>query len=102
MGARLKFIPRFLDAPFAVRHGVPEIPTIVGKKFPVSWFAGEDYLEGSFNIVCTPSGRRIINLLSGSSKYLCLEVHVLIEGQTEEELPERILGGFSIFRVDLD
>jgi len=101
--ARLKFIPRVLEAPFVVRKALPpEIPSIIGRKLPIQYFSGPDYLEVSVAVVASALGRRIVRLMAGSSRYLSLEVFCLIEGQSPEELPERMLGGFSFFSVDMD
>lgn len=99
--ARLKIIPRVVEAPLMVRQVMPETPTIVGKKLPISYFLGEDYLEASINVVSSDSGRRLMRMLTSSSRWFSTEVYVALEGQQVEELPERVLGGFSIHRLNL-
>mmetsp|Transcript_14414 Transcript_14414/g.50661 ORF Transcript_14414/g.50661 Transcript_14414/m.50661 type:complete len:488 (+) Transcript_14414:223-1686(+) len=99
--ARLKLIPRVIEAPLLVRKALPEIPSIIGRKLPISYFVGDDYIEASINVVSSSTGRRTLGLMAGSSRWFSVEVYLVIEAQSQEELPERILGGFSISKLNL-
>jgi len=99
--ARLKLIPRIVEGPLMIKRALPEIPSIIGRKLPISYFVGEDYLEASINVVSSDIGRRLLHLQLGATRHFSLEVFLLIEGQQQDELPERILGGFSFYRVDM-
>jgi hypothetical protein len=43
----------------------------------------------------------LLSVVKGYASYLTLDLTLLIEGQEEDELPEVILGGCRLRRVDL-
>lgn len=98
---RLKVLPKVLEGPWLVKQGVPDRPGVVGKKLQCLHFLREDHLEVSINCISSPAGRRIVQLLTGASKHFSMQLFIILEGQRQDELPERILGGLSFFHGDL-
>lgn len=99
---RLKLIPRVLEAPWALKRSLPETPSLIGHKLPISYFGSDSYLEASINVISTPLGRQFVAAFLAGTKHFSIEIYILIEGQLPDELPERVLGGFTIFRVDME
>lgn len=100
---RLKVIPRVIEAPSMLKRALPETPSMLGKRIPIGYFGGSNYLEASLGVVSSPIGRQILGLMqsaSSANSEFSVEIFLLIEGQSTSELPERILGGFSTHRVD--
>jgi len=98
---RLKVLPKVVEGPWLVKKGVPDRPGVVGKKLVLEYFSSEDHLEISINCISSPAGRRIVQLLTGAARHFSMELFIILEGQAVDELPERILGGVSVFRGDL-
>jgi len=98
---RLKVLPRVLEGPWLVKQGVPERPGVVGKKLACEYFMTQDHLEFSVNCISSPAGRRIVQLLTGAARHFSMQLSIVLEGQVQDELPERVLGGFSVYHGDL-
>jgi len=98
---RLKVIPKVLEGPWLVKQGVPERPGVVGKKLACEYFMRPDHLEFSVNCISSPAGRRIVQLLTGAARHFSMELSIVLEGQAQDELPERVLGGLSVYKGDL-
>jgi hypothetical protein len=43
---------------------------------------------------------RVVRLAAGGAKHLVVDMMFLLEGKCEDELPERILGGARICKLD--
>lgn len=98
---RLKILLKVVEGPWIVKQGVPDRPGVVGRKIEVDYFQNHDHLEVSINCISSQAGRRIVNLLTGAAKHFSMELFIILEGQCEDELPERILAGLSMFHGDL-
>lgn len=98
---RVKILPKVISGPWLVKKGVPDRPGILGKKLTLDFFQAQDSLEISINCLSSNAGRRLVQLLSGVGRHFCLEVSLILEGQSPDELPERILGGFGVYAGDL-
>lgn len=98
---RLKVLPKVVEGPWLVKKGVPDRPGVVGRKLAIEYFKGTDHLEVSLNCISSPAGRRLVQLLTGAARHFSMELFVILEGQQQDELPERILGGLSLYRGDL-
>jgi len=47
-------------------------------------------------------GGQIFRLVKGYAKSVVIDFHFLIEGQAPDELPEQLLGGVRLHRLDTD
>eukprot|EP00928_Gymnodinium_smaydae_P053889 TRINITY_DN37782_c0_g1_i1.p1 TRINITY_DN37782_c0_g1~~TRINITY_DN37782_c0_g1_i1.p1 ORF type:complete len:473 (+),score=74.70 TRINITY_DN37782_c0_g1_i1:68-1486(+) len=99
--SRLKILLKVVEGPWIVKSGVPDRPGVVGRKIDIKYFQAHDHLEASINCISSSAGRRLVSLLTGAAKHFAMEIFVIVEGQSEEELPERILGTLSIHHGDL-
>jgi hypothetical protein len=99
--SRVKVLPKVTEGPWLVKTGMPDRPGIVGKKVDIVHNSGPNHTEMSVNCISSSTGRRIVNLLTGAAKHFGMELYLIIEGQRQDELPERILGGLSIHQGDL-
>eukprot|EP00929_Paragymnodinium_shiwhaense_P067904 TRINITY_DN34137_c0_g1_i1.p1 TRINITY_DN34137_c0_g1~~TRINITY_DN34137_c0_g1_i1.p1 ORF type:complete len:508 (+),score=93.97 TRINITY_DN34137_c0_g1_i1:180-1703(+) len=98
---RFKIIPRITQAPWIVKQAVPEIPSIVGTKLPVTWKRGDNYLEGCIDIVRTDFARKIVRHMQSASKHFTVDVYFVIEAVEQDELPERMLCGWGQNPIDM-
>jgi len=98
---RFKVLPKVVEGPWLVKQGVPDRPGVVGRKLQCQHFLREDHLEVSINCISSPAGRRIVQLLTGAARHFSMELFIILEGQRQDELPERVLGGLSVYHGDL-
>ncbi|KAL1508587.1 hypothetical protein AB1Y20_004685 [Prymnesium parvum] len=100
--ARLKMIPSVADGPWMVRKAVPSRPAILGKTLRQRYFFTDDYFECDIDCNSNPAAGRIVSLVKSCAKDITIDLAFLIEAQTVDELPERLLGTVRIAKVDLD
>jgi len=100
--ARFKVIAWIQDGPWLVRTAVGKTPTLLAKALTTEYFyVPGDHFEVSIDVYSESKARNILGLVVGAAKKLILEVAILFEGQSEEELPEQLVGGFRVTRVDM-
>eukprot|EP00929_Paragymnodinium_shiwhaense_P027825 TRINITY_DN16248_c0_g1_i1.p1 TRINITY_DN16248_c0_g1~~TRINITY_DN16248_c0_g1_i1.p1 ORF type:complete len:424 (-),score=72.69 TRINITY_DN16248_c0_g1_i1:211-1452(-) len=99
---RLKVIPRIIEAPWLLKMAIPEKPGLVGKKVAITYYQDSDYLEASVNVISSFVGRQTLKVMLRYAKLFSVEVGITIEAQSTEELPERVLCGFSNLKVDME
>lgn len=99
---RLKVIPRPLNMPWLLKTVLGETPAIIGKQIPIELFRTEKECEISLNIVRSGAAKRMLTVLKSGASSLDLELGVLLESQTQDELPEQLIGGFRVTRPDLE
>eukprot|EP00929_Paragymnodinium_shiwhaense_P008314 TRINITY_DN112266_c0_g1_i1.p1 TRINITY_DN112266_c0_g1~~TRINITY_DN112266_c0_g1_i1.p1 ORF type:complete len:352 (+),score=78.52 TRINITY_DN112266_c0_g1_i1:131-1186(+) len=99
---RFKVIPQVLEAPWVVKKVVGETPTIIGKQVPVAFHSTADAFEVSLGVCeASSSVTRLVQMLKHAASALRIEVNWLIEAQEDDELPERICGGFQIIKPEV-
>ncbi|CAK0891944.1 unnamed protein product [Prorocentrum cordatum] len=78
-----------------------ETPTLLGKALKLSYFhIPGDHFEVSINVFSEPKAKSITGLVSGAAKGLVIDMGLLIEGQAPQELPEQLLGGHRLRRIN--
>ncbi|XXG44887.1 hypothetical protein AAC387_Pa02g0124 [Persea americana] len=91
--SRLKLIANIVKGPWIVRTAVGEQAIcILGRAVSCKYFIGENYIEVDVDIGASMVANAIVHLAFGYITTLTVDLAFLIEGQTESELPERILG----------
>lgn len=99
---RFKIIPKVVDSPaWILSKALPEKPAIIPRKMDVAFFSFKDYLEMSVDVPSAPAAGHVVGLFKPAVRHLAIRVHVVIEGQRREELPERVLCGFQLNYADL-
>lgn len=76
-------------------------PVILGQKLLTKYYRGDRYFEVDVDIGANSVAASITNLVCGATKSLALDMGVLIEGQSNEHLPEQLLGTVRLDRLDL-
>mmetsp|Transcript_122501 Transcript_122501/g.354079 ORF Transcript_122501/g.354079 Transcript_122501/m.354079 type:complete len:363 (-) Transcript_122501:30-1118(-) len=99
---RLKVIPKVVAGPWVVRRLVGENhPAILGRGIPLDYYSTADALEVSVGIASSAAAQRVAKAMLRAGSALAVELALVIEGKTEGELPEQVLGGFSVFHADM-
>ncbi|XP_077229244.1 ENHANCED DISEASE RESISTANCE-like protein (DUF1336) [Tasmannia lanceolata] len=91
--SRLKLISNIVKGPWFVRKAVGEQAIcILGRAISCKYFITENYIEVDVDIGSSMVANAIVHVAFGYITTLTVDLAFLIEGQTELELPERILG----------
>ncbi|XP_042388052.1 protein ENHANCED DISEASE RESISTANCE 2-like [Zingiber officinale] len=90
---RLKLIANIVQGPWIVRTAVGEQAIcILGRAVSCKYTSGLNYIEVDVDIGSSIIANAIVHLAFGYVTILTVDLAFLIESQTEEELPEQILG----------
>ncbi|CAA3013354.1 Hypothetical predicted protein [Olea europaea subsp. europaea] len=91
--SRLKLIANIVKGPWIVRKAVGEQAIcIIGRAVTCKYCLGENFIEVDIDIGSSVVANAIVHLAFGYITMLTVDLAFLLEGQTESELPERILG----------
>lgn len=96
-----KIIPRVVQGSWVVKQGVGNSPAVVGRKLRQAYHRGDGYLELDIDLGSSSVAGAILNMVSGLSKKLVVDVAVLLEADSNETLPERLLAAIRFSKVDL-
>lgn len=99
---RFKMIPCLQEAPWVVKSAVPIKPAIMGKKLVVRWFRGPHHMEVDLDVASERIGSSVVGLCRGYTRNMVVDVGVCVQGEREEELPERMIGVVRMHNLDLD
>mmetsp|Transcript_20406 Transcript_20406/g.33668 ORF Transcript_20406/g.33668 Transcript_20406/m.33668 type:complete len:673 (-) Transcript_20406:2495-4513(-) len=98
-----KFIPRVVKGNFIVRKSVGTTPAILGKKLDQEYYGdGETYFEVVVDVGSSSIAGTILGVVKGYATSLQIDLAFLLEGQTNEFLPEQILGGVRLVHPVID
>lgn len=102
----LKLVPIVVEGPWVVKSVVGGKPAIIGNKLPVNYVYQEAegdkalYLESDFDIVASSAARGILSCVRTYTQSLTIDLGLVIQGNTEDELPEQMLGAVRIHGID--
>ncbi|KOO21499.1 lipid binding [Chrysochromulina tobinii] len=105
--ARFKLIPSVVEGPWLVQQTVGTRPALLGKTLRQRFHRGVTangtaYLEIDVDCNSSPTAGRVVSLVKLYSKQLVIDLGFVIEAQTRDELPERVLGCGRVMRIALD
>ncbi len=105
-----KIIPMVVEGPWVVKRVVGGKPAIIGKKLPITYvyqppeeqphgFLAE-YLEADLDIVSSAAARNILAVVRSNTQVLTIDLGYVVQGNTEEELPEQMMVGLRLHGLD--
>ena len=100
--SRLKLIPFIVSGPWVVTSTVPNRPAITGKKLIHRYYQGTNYIEVDFDLGSSVIASKIVQLCRGFASRLVIDLNFTLQGETEEELPERIFASIRFIKMKLD
>ena len=84
-----------------VRAAVRATPAMLGKKVVQRYFRGDDYLEIDVHVGSSVIASNVVGLCRGYAQALVADCAVILQGETPDELPERILCCARLHHIDL-
>lgn len=98
--SRFKLIPYISKGSWIVKQSVGKKACLIGQALEINYFGGKNYLEIAIDVGSSTVARGVITLLLSYLTNLVIEMAFLIQGNTEEELPEFLLGTCRLNHLD--
>ena len=103
----LKIIPRVSEGSWVVKKGVGRVPAILGKKVAQSYYInrnedGSSVVEIDADLATSRIAGQIVGLIKSYCKTIVVDMSFLLQGDSEETLPESLIGGIRIHKADMD
>mmetsp|Transcript_6739 Transcript_6739/g.10364 ORF Transcript_6739/g.10364 Transcript_6739/m.10364 type:complete len:568 (+) Transcript_6739:363-2066(+) len=100
--SRFKLIPHVALGPWVVQRAVGTKPLIVGRALKVAYHSKPNYLEVDIDIGSSTVANNVVRFVLGYVRTLVVDMCFLVEGKTDGELPERLLGTSRVAHLDME
>ncbi|XP_002971596.2 protein ENHANCED DISEASE RESISTANCE 2 [Selaginella moellendorffii] len=100
--SRFKLINRIVKGPWIVRAAVGNhAACLLGRALTCRYWRGPNYLEIDVDIGSSTVASYILHLALGYVNSVSVDMAFLVESQSEDELPERLMGAVRIAQIDM-
>ncbi|KAA8521246.1 hypothetical protein F0562_011917 [Nyssa sinensis] len=99
--SRLKLIPSVPKGSWIVRQSVGSTPCLLGKAVDCNYIRGSKYLEIDVDIGSSTVANGVLGLVVGVITSLVVDMAFLVQANTTDELPERLLGAVRVSHIAL-
>ncbi|KAJ7943926.1 ENHANCED DISEASE RESISTANCE 2 [Quillaja saponaria] len=99
--SRLKLIPSVPKGSWIVRQSVGSTPCLLGKAVDCNYIRGPSYLEVDVDIGSSTVANGVLGLVIGVITTLVVDMAFLVQANTTDELPERLIGAIRISHLEL-
>ncbi|XP_047325378.1 protein ENHANCED DISEASE RESISTANCE 2-like isoform X2 [Impatiens glandulifera] len=99
--SRLKLIPSVPKGSWIVRQSVGSTPCLLGKAVDCNYIRGPKYLEVDVDIGSSTVANGVLGLVIGVITSLVVDMAFLIQANTRDELPERLIGAVRMSHIEL-
>lgn len=99
--SRLKLIPSVPKGSWIVRQSVGSSPCLLGKTVDCNYIRGPKYLEIDVDIGSSTVANGVLGLVIGIVSTLVIDMAFLVQANTTEDLPERLIGAVRLCHLDL-
>lgn len=86
---------------FIIKQSVGSTPVLLGKKLKQYYFKSSRYIEVDVDIGSSYTAATVVNMVSGVTKSVIVDMGIVLEGKTPQELPESLLGTVRLDHLDL-
>ncbi|KAG0618950.1 hypothetical protein M758_4G103700 [Ceratodon purpureus] len=101
--SRFKLINRIVKGPWIVKAAAGNhAACLLGKALTCRYIKGGNYLEIDVDIGSSTVANAILHLALGYVTTVSVDMAFLIESQTDEELPEKLLGAVRIAQIEME
>ncbi|KAF5195671.1 Enhanced disease resistance 2-like [Thalictrum thalictroides] len=99
---RFKIVNRIVKGPWIVKTAVGNhAACLLGKALTCNYYRGDNYLEIDVDIGSSAIASAILHLALKYVTAVSIDMGFLIESQSEEELPEKLLGAVRIAHMEM-
>ncbi|XP_022738706.1 protein ENHANCED DISEASE RESISTANCE 2-like isoform X3 [Durio zibethinus] len=99
--SRLKLIPSVPKGSWIVRQSVGSTPCLLGKAVDCNYIRGHKYLEVDIDIGSSTVANGVLGLVIGVITTLVVDMAFLVQANTTDELPERLIGAVRVSHIEL-
>lgn len=99
--SRFKLIPAVPKGSWIVRQSVGSTPCLLGKAVDCTYIRGSNYLEIDVDIGSSTVANGVLGLVFGVITTLVVDMAFLVQANTYDELPERLIGAVRVSHVEL-
>ncbi|KAL3844429.1 hypothetical protein ACJIZ3_001832 [Penstemon smallii] len=99
--SRLKLIPSVPKGSWIVRQSVGSTPCLLGKAVDCNYIRGPKYLEVDIDIGSSTVANGVLGLVIGVITTLVVDMAFLVQANTSDELPERLIGAVRVSHIEL-
>nr|PNR33495.1 hypothetical protein PHYPA_025439 [Physcomitrium patens] len=99
--ASFKLIPHIAKGPWIVKQSVGKTACLIGEALEITYHTDKNYIELDVDIGSSSVAKGVVNLVLGYLSNLVIELAFLIQANTEEELPEYLLGTCRLVNLDI-
>ncbi|KAK8683598.1 hypothetical protein V6N13_039653 [Hibiscus sabdariffa] len=98
--SRFKLIPYISKGSWIVKQSVGKKACLIGQALEINYSHGKNYLELGIDIGSSTVARGVVNLVLGYLNNLVIEMAFLVQANTEDELPEYLVGTCRLNHLD--
>lgn len=99
---RFKILPDIPNGNWIVKKAVGKKPAIIAKAVNIKWNRGSNYLEAEYDVSTSYLGKKIFNIVKHYAKKITIDLAFIIQGNSEQELPERVLCATRLHSINLN
>lgn len=99
---KLKLLPSVVEGCWMIRQGIGIAPALLGQKIELQYVRTPQYFEIDCDLQSSFVANGIIRLLLGQCEDLVIDIALVIEGQTQDELPEKLLAAARLDKIKLN
>ncbi|OAE20107.1 hypothetical protein AXG93_3818s1050 [Marchantia polymorpha subsp. ruderalis] len=100
--SRFKLIPHIAKGSWIVKQSVGKTACLIGQALTINYHTGSNYIELDVDIGSSSVAKGVVNLVLGYLSKLVIEMAFLIQANTEDELPEHLLGTCRLSYLDIN
>ncbi|KAK8515363.1 hypothetical protein V6N13_139659 [Hibiscus sabdariffa] len=99
---RFKIVNRIVKGPWIVKKAVGNYAAcLLGKALTCNYHRGPNYLEIDVDIASSAIANAILHLALGYVTSVTIDMGFLVEAQTENELPEKLIGAVRVCQLEM-
>ncbi|XP_027333310.1 protein ENHANCED DISEASE RESISTANCE 2-like [Abrus precatorius] len=99
---RFKLVNRIVKGPWIVKKAVGNYTAcLLGKALTCNYHRGSNYFEIDVDIGSSAIANAILHLALGYVTAVTIDMGFLVEAQTQEELPERLIGAVRVCQMEM-
>ncbi|KAK7311921.1 hypothetical protein RJT34_10395 [Clitoria ternatea] len=99
---RFKLVNRIVKGPWIVKKAVGNYSAcLLGKALTCNYHRGHNYFEIDVDIGSSAIANAILRLALGYVTSVTIDMGFVVEAQTEEELPERLIGAVRVCQMEM-